>query len=54
VDPAGIQLDEEQHLQPPQPDPVDGEEVTPDDACGLLAQERPPGGVARRDAGSSL
>jgi hypothetical protein len=37
VDPPGIQLDEEQHVQPPQPDGVDGEEVASDDPGGLLA-----------------
>jgi hypothetical protein len=31
VCPPGIQLDEEQHIQPPQPDDVDGDEVTSDD-----------------------
>ena len=44
VDPPGPQLDEEQHLQPPQPHRVDGEEITGDDLGSLLAQERPPGG----------
>jgi hypothetical protein len=43
VDAAGVQLDEEQHMQPPQPDGVDGEEVAGDDPGSLLAQERPPG-----------
>jgi hypothetical protein len=43
VDPPGSQLDEEQHIQPPQPHRVDGEEVAGDDPGGLLAQERPPG-----------
>jgi hypothetical protein len=45
VDPAGIQLDEEQHiqLQPPQPDGIDGEEITGDDPGCLLAQKRLPG-----------
>jgi hypothetical protein len=42
VDPPGVQLDEEQHIQTPQPDGVDGEEITGDDPGGLLAQERPP------------
>jgi hypothetical protein len=37
MDPPGVQLDEEQHIQPPQPDGVDGEEVTGDDPGGLLA-----------------
>jgi hypothetical protein len=42
MDPAGVQLDEEQHVQPPKPDDVDGEEVTGEDPGGLLAQKRPP------------
>jgi hypothetical protein len=33
----------EQHLPPPQPDGVDGEEVARHDPGGLLAQERSPG-----------
>jgi hypothetical protein len=35
VDPTGAQFDEEQHVQPAQPDGVDGEEVAGDDrvAC---------------------
>jgi hypothetical protein len=37
VNPAGIQLDEEQHVQPPQQDCVDGEEVAGNDPGGLLA-----------------
>jgi hypothetical protein len=43
LDPAGGQSDEEQHIQPPQPDGVDREEVAGEDAGRLLAQERPPG-----------
>jgi hypothetical protein len=43
VDSAGVQLDEEQHVQPPYPDGVDGEEVAGDDPGGLLAQDHPPG-----------
>jgi hypothetical protein len=35
--------DEEQHVQPPQLDRDDGEEVAGDDPGGLLAKERPPG-----------
>jgi hypothetical protein len=35
VDPAGVQLDEEQHIQPSQPDGVNGEEVARDDPGGL-------------------
>ena len=53
VDPPGVQFDEEQHVQPPQPHRLDGEEVAGDDPGGLLAQERPPGASARRGAGSS-
>jgi hypothetical protein len=34
VDPPGPQLDEEQHIQPPQPHRVDGEEITGDDPGG--------------------
>jgi hypothetical protein len=37
MDSAGVQFDEEQHVQPPQPDRVDGEEVAGDDPGGLLA-----------------
>jgi hypothetical protein len=43
VDSPSVQLDEEQHRQPPQPDRVDGEEIAGDDPGGLLAQQRPPG-----------
>jgi len=48
VDPAGVEFDEEQHVQPAQPHRIDGEEVTGDDPGGLLAQEHPP----RRGRGS--
>jgi hypothetical protein len=37
VDPSAVQLDEEQHVQPLQPDRVDGEEVARNDPGGLLA-----------------
>jgi hypothetical protein len=47
MNPASFQLDEAQHLQPPQPDGVDGEQVTPQDSRCLLAEERPPGGGGR-------
>jgi hypothetical protein len=49
VDASGVELDEEQHVEPLQPDRVDGEEVTRHDSGGLLAEERPPGrgGAAR-------
>ncbi len=43
MDPPGIELDEEQDVQSPQPDGVEGEEVTRHGPGGLLAQERPPG-----------
>ena len=43
MDPPGLQFDEEQHIQPSQPDRVDGEEVARHDPGSLLAQERPPG-----------
>jgi hypothetical protein len=49
-DPPGVQFDEEQHLQPLQPEGVDGEEVAGDDLCGLLAKGRAPG-CARRPRG---
>jgi len=42
VDPAGVQFDEEQQIQPLQQDRVDGEEVARNDPGGLLAQERLP------------
>jgi hypothetical protein len=42
MDTAGVQLDEEQHVQSPQPDGVDGEEVAGQDPRGLLTQERLP------------
>ena len=47
MDPPGGRFDEEQHLQPPQPDRVDREEVAGEDAGSLLAQERPPSGRRR-------
>jgi hypothetical protein len=37
VDPPAVQLDEEQHVQPLQPDRVDGEEVARNDPGALLA-----------------
>jgi hypothetical protein len=43
VHPPGVVFYEEQHIQPSQPDCVDGEEVARHDPGGLLAQERPPG-----------
>jgi hypothetical protein len=47
VDSSGVQLDEEQHLQPVQEHGVHGEEVAGEDAGCLPAQERPPGGGSR-------
>jgi hypothetical protein len=44
MNPPGPQFDEEQHIQPAQPDGVDGEEVAGDDSGGLLVQEHSPGG----------
>jgi hypothetical protein len=43
VNPSGAQFDEEQHIQPLEPDRVDGEEVTGHDPGGLRAQESLPG-----------
>jgi hypothetical protein len=43
VNPSGVHFDEEQHIQPLEPDRVDGEEVTGHDPGGLLAQEGLPG-----------
>jgi hypothetical protein len=37
MDPPGVQLDEEQHVQPPQPDRVHGEEIARHDPGRLLA-----------------
>ena len=39
VDAAARELDEEQHVQTPQPNGVDGEKVTGDDRGRLRAQE---------------
>jgi hypothetical protein len=55
VDSPSVQLDEVQHVQPPQRDGVDGEEVAGDDPGGLLAQERPPSrGCATGDGIESM
>jgi hypothetical protein len=43
VDPPGAHFDEEQHVEPPKPDRVYGEEVAGHDPGGLLAQEHPVG-----------
>ena len=45
VDLAGVQLDEEQYVEPPQQDGVDGEEVAGEHPRGLPAEELPPGRV---------
>jgi len=56
-DPTRPDRDEEQQLQPPQPEGVDGEQVTGEDHVSLLAQERPPAGDGAlgcgRDAGAA-
>jgi hypothetical protein len=36
VDPPGVEFDEEQDVEPSQPDGVDGEEVAGDDPSSLL------------------
>jgi hypothetical protein len=53
VDSSGVQLDEEQHIQPLQEHGVHGEEVTSHDAGCLPAQERPQVVEAGRGAGWS-
>ena len=53
MDPSAVELDEEQHIQPPQPDRIDGEEVAGHDPGGLLAQDALQVVAARRGAGSS-
>jgi len=52
VDPPAFEFDEEQDIHSPQEDRVDGEEVTRQDAGGLLAQERPPARWSAPGAGS--
>ncbi len=42
MDAAAAQLDEEEDVEAPQRDRLDGEEVDCEHAVGLLAQERPP------------
>jgi hypothetical protein len=49
---SGVQLDEAQHIQPSQPDGVDGEEVSGEDPGGLLAENARQVVVVRRGAGS--
>jgi hypothetical protein len=44
VDPSRLVFDEEQHVQPPPPDRVDGQEVARHDPSRLPAQERRPRG----------
>jgi hypothetical protein len=53
VDPPGLQLNEEQHIQPPQRHGLDGEEVARNDPGGLLAKERPPRRGRSAGAGSN-
>jgi hypothetical protein len=53
VNPSGVHFDEEQHLQPLEPDRVDGEEVTGHDPGGLLGSNACQVMVVRRGAGSS-
>ncbi len=57
MNPPGVEFDEEQHVQPLEPDGIDGEEVAREDPGGLLTQERPPGAVGspwgRVEPGSS-
>src|SRR5437868_6501964 len=43
VDTSAAELDEEEHVQPPQRDRLDGEEVDREHARGLRSQERVPG-----------
>jgi hypothetical protein len=50
---SGVDFDEEQQLQPSQPDAVDGEEVAGDDPGRLLAQDTRQVVAIRRGAGSS-
>jgi hypothetical protein len=47
VDSPSADLNEEQHVQPSQPNGVDGEQVAGDDPGGLLAQECLPRGGCR-------
>jgi hypothetical protein len=42
LDPARPDRDEEEHVEPPQPDGIDGEKVAGDDRAAVLAQGRPP------------
>jgi hypothetical protein len=49
---GGVEFDEEQHIQPLQPERIDGEEVAGGNACGLMVQERVPVPLDRRGAGS--
>ena len=45
VHPPGPHLHDEQHIEAPEKDRVDMEEIAGQQAIGLRAQERPPGGV---------
>jgi len=57
MDPAGADLEHEEHIQALQEHCVDGEEVAGQEACGLGSQEGAPGGVrppgGRIDAGGA-
>jgi hypothetical protein len=56
LDPPRPDRDEEQHVQPPQPDGIHGENVASNDRAAVLAQERSPAELAPfrrwRDAGT--
>src|SRR6266516_3657891 len=46
LDPAALERDEEEDIDARQPDGLDGEEITCEHRCRLLAQELPPTGAA--------
>jgi hypothetical protein len=52
MDAPTLELNEEEHMQPPQPERLDSKEVTLKDPRGLLAQELAPAD-ARLGAGST-
>jgi len=45
VDPTGVVVDEEQHVEPPEQHSIDAEEVTGDQALGLGPEELSPRGT---------
>ena len=51
LDPAGADRDEEQHVQPPQPDRLDGEEIAGQHRLSVPSEERAPAGWSRPGAG---